>query len=65
MLVSKFLQIIDKNPDNFKDWGCQFNCIKIPVIVKIFLLVDMLVINHIIQPNKPVHLIGNKYEKYT
>ena len=28
MLASKILQSIDKNPVNFKYWGCQINCVK-------------------------------------
>ena len=30
MLLSKILQLIDKNLDNFKHWGCDFLCVKIP-----------------------------------
>ena len=28
MFMTKILQMIDKNLDNFKDWGCKFNCVK-------------------------------------
>ena len=30
MFITKLLQLIDKNPDNFKHWGCDFNCVKSP-----------------------------------
>ena len=26
MLMNKFLQLIDRNPDNFKHWACTLNC---------------------------------------
>ena len=28
--MTKILQLIDKNLDNFKDWGCDFNCLEQP-----------------------------------
>ena len=28
MLATKILQMIDKKLDNFKHWGCDFNCVK-------------------------------------
>ena len=30
MLMTKLLQLIDNNPDAFKDWGCKINCSKHP-----------------------------------
>ena len=33
MLATKILQLTDKNLDNFKHWGCDFNCVKQPGIV--------------------------------
>ena len=30
MFVTKTLQLIDKNPDIFKDWSCGINCLKVP-----------------------------------
>ena len=30
MLVTKVLQLTDNNLDNFKHWGCDFNCVKLP-----------------------------------
>ena len=30
MLMSKILELIDKNLDNFKHWGCDFNCLEQP-----------------------------------
>ena len=30
MFITKILQLIDKNLDNFKDWGCDFNCLEQP-----------------------------------
>ena len=34
MLMSKILQLIDKNLENFKHWGCDFNCVKQPCYCK-------------------------------
>ena len=28
VLTTQILQLIDKNHDSFKDWGCKFNCFK-------------------------------------
>ena len=28
MFATKIIQRIDKNRDNFKHWGCDFNCVK-------------------------------------
>ena len=30
MFITKILQLIDKNLDNFKHWGCDFNCLEQP-----------------------------------
>ena len=30
MFINKKLQLIDKNLDNFKHWGCEFNCLEEP-----------------------------------
>ena len=30
MLMNKIIQLIDKNIDNFKHWGCDFICVKQP-----------------------------------
>ena len=30
MLRTKQIQLIDRNPDIFKDWGCKINCVKSP-----------------------------------
>ena len=30
MLLNKILQLIDKNLNNFKHWGCEFNCVDQP-----------------------------------
>ena len=30
MLATEILQLIDKNHDSFKDWGCKINCVKPP-----------------------------------
>ena len=30
MLLTRLLQLIDKNLDFFKDWGCDFNCLNQP-----------------------------------
>ena len=30
MIMTEFLQLIDKNPDSFKEWVCKFNCVKTP-----------------------------------
>ena len=30
MFINKILQLIDKNLDNFKHWGCEFNCLDQP-----------------------------------
>ena len=30
MLATKKLQLIDENPDEFKNWCCDFNCVKQP-----------------------------------
>ena len=30
MLMNKILQLIDRNLDNFKQWGCDFNCVNQP-----------------------------------
>ena len=32
MFINKILQLIDNNLDNFKHWGCDFNCIDQPWI---------------------------------
>ena len=34
MLITEELKSTDKNPDNFKDWGCQFNCFNFPSYCK-------------------------------
>ena len=34
MLLTKSLELIDKNPDNFKDWGFGINCLKQPCYCK-------------------------------
>ena len=34
MFMTKIIHLIDKNPDNFKDWGCQFNCFNHPSYCK-------------------------------
>ena len=48
MFLTKILQLIDKNLDNFKHWGCDFNCAKQQCYCKkIILYVDMFVINYI------------------
>ena len=26
MFITKMLQLIDKNPDHFKEWACPTNC---------------------------------------
>ena len=28
MFLTKLLQLVDKNLDNFENWGCNFNCVK-------------------------------------
>ena len=30
VFMTKILQLIDKNLDSFKHWGCAFNCVKQP-----------------------------------
>ena len=30
MFINKILQLIDKDLDNFKQWGCDFNCLEQP-----------------------------------
>ena len=30
MLINKILQLIDKNPDNFRHWACNFICVNQP-----------------------------------
>ena len=30
MFINKILQLIDKDINNFKHWGCNFNCLKEP-----------------------------------
>ena len=30
MFINKILQLIDRNLDNFKHWGCDFNCVNQP-----------------------------------
>ena len=30
MLMTKVLQLIDRNPYSFKDWRCESNCVKSP-----------------------------------
>ena len=30
MLMTNILQLIDRKPDFFKEWGCKFNCVKSP-----------------------------------
>ena len=30
MFINKILQLIDMNLDNFKHWGCEFNCLDQP-----------------------------------
>ena len=32
MFMTKILQLIDKNFDEFKHWGCDFICVKQPCI---------------------------------
>ena len=32
MFATKILQLIDKNPDSFKHWVCDFNCVNQPCI---------------------------------
>ena len=45
MLMTERLQLIDRNPDNFKDWGCNDYCVESPCYCKILtLLLDMFVI---------------------
>ena len=34
MLATKILQLIDKNLDNFKHWGCDFKRVKSPCYCK-------------------------------
>ena len=34
MLMTKILQLVDRNPDIFKDWGFKFNCVKAPCYCK-------------------------------
>ena len=34
MFRTKILQLVDKNPDNFKEWGCEINCVKSPCYCK-------------------------------
>ena len=30
MFINKILQLIDKDLENFKHWGCEFNCLEEP-----------------------------------
>ena len=30
MFINKILQLIDKDLNNFKHWGCEFNCLEEP-----------------------------------
>ena len=30
MFINKILQLIDKDINNFKHWGCDFNCLEEP-----------------------------------
>ena len=30
MFINKILQLIDKDINNFKHWGCDFNCLNVP-----------------------------------
>ena len=35
MLMNNIFQLIDENPDFFKDWGCKINCVNSPGSCKI------------------------------
>ena len=34
MLMTKIIQLIDRNPDKFKNWGSKINCVKSYCFVK-------------------------------
>ena len=35
MFITKILQLIDKNLDNFEQWGTDIKCVKFPCYCKI------------------------------